>query len=157
MFVLNFNILLIVTQTQMQRRVCIYITRGTILDGQGNIFSLFTPAGYLPWPGEVPTVDRGVPTLDGGYLPWIGDTYLGQAGMGGTYLGLGVPTLAGGGVTHDGGPLAGMAYPQGGRRTFLFHKCHTRGWEGGPRANWLYPPPEKVTLPPGGLTLPSYG
>ena len=61
--------------------------------GEGNVFSLFTPGRYLPWPGGIPTL-VGVPTLDrrdtylGGFLPWTGGvatldrrgSYLGQEG-----------------------------------------------------------------------------
>ena len=41
----------------------------------------------------VPTLDGGVPTLDEGYLPWTGEVP--TLDWGGTYPGWGVPTLNG--------------------------------------------------------------
>ena len=79
-----------------------------------------------PWPGggggtyvawESTYLSRGVPTLDGGtylgggwYLPWP-DRYL--PWLGGTYLGQGTPTLAGGYLPWPGGVpiLAGVPPP----------------------------------------------
>ena len=59
---------------------CLTITDRIRRMGEGNVFSLFTPRGYLPWPSP-----------DGGYLPWKGGegTYPGQVQIGGTFPGWG--------------------------------------------------------------------
>ena len=73
---------------------------------------------YLPWPG-LPTLAGGT-YLGWGYLSWLG----------GTYLGHGVPTLAGGGTYPSWGYLPWLGVPALARGTYLGQGVRTMAWGG---------------------------